>query len=382
MKILHVISGDLWAGAEVQALALLTALQKSGEAEVAAALMNEGELARRLRACGIPVTVFDETRLNGLQIITQLRHLMRQWAPTVVHTHRVKENILGAIANRLGPQAACVRTVHGAPEHHPRGLRQLHNRLLTLINEWCGNHLQQRVIAVSTELAGKLTPIYHERTIVIKNGLDIAAVQAAVHPVEFLARTPGGFHIGIVGRLVPVKRMDLFIETASWLSQHHPQRDWYFHIIGDGPLLNDLLLKTAAAGVGHRVILHGHRSDSVACIAGLDALVMCSDHEGLPMTLLEAMCVGTIVVGHNVGGIEDLLNDGQHGWPVVEHTAAGYAQAIIAALAHTDDNDRRLQMAKQHVFSHYSAESCAQQHLLVYRQLATASNKTEKVSGR
>lgn len=69
LKSLHVVSGDLWAGAEVQLFTLLTQFAKGAQVEPHAALLNDGELARRLRAQGIAVTIFDEARLNGLQIL-------------------------------------------------------------------------------------------------------------------------------------------------------------------------------------------------------------------------------------------------------------------------------------------------------------------------
>src|SRR5688572_18135302 len=112
MKVLHIISGDLWAGAEVQACTLLTTLHRESQVQVAAALMNEGELARRLRDHGIPVTVFPESTLNAAAIVCGLRKLMTQWRPDVVHTHRIKENILGCIANTFSGNVPSVRSAH------------------------------------------------------------------------------------------------------------------------------------------------------------------------------------------------------------------------------------------------------------------------------
>src|SRR5690606_8407204 len=111
------ISGDLWAGAEAQAFALLSALSMQPEMSVAVALMNEGELARRLRSSNIPVTVIPESRLSFPRLLHKLRRLISDWRPDVIHTHRTKENILGSLANLTTGRAACIRTVHGADEH-------------------------------------------------------------------------------------------------------------------------------------------------------------------------------------------------------------------------------------------------------------------------
>src|SRR5277367_5793662 len=119
VRVLHIISGDLWAGAEAQAFTQLSALHEAN-VTVAAALLNEGELAARLRARGVPVTVLDESRLSGTGILLALRRLMREWRPDIVHTHRTKENILGSLANRLAGNVPSVRTVHGASEDKSR----------------------------------------------------------------------------------------------------------------------------------------------------------------------------------------------------------------------------------------------------------------------
>lgn len=331
MKILHIISGDLWAGAEVQAFTLLTTLQKIEGIEVAAALMNEGELANRLRERNIPVTLLPENTLNPISIVAGLRQLMRSWQPDVVHTHRIKENILGSIANRLSRRAPCVRTVHGASEHAPKGLRQLHKHILNYLNRWTGIHLQQKLIAVSQDLAEKLASEYpREKIAVIENGVDIEAVRAQVHPVEFRDNAPSAKHIGIVGRLVPVKRVDIFLETAALLRQQHPEQDWRFHIFGDGPLHAVLNEQANQLKLTDITTFHGHRSDIIACIAALDALVMCSDHEGLPMTILETMVLGTPIVAHAVGGLPAVLSTYAKSKLVAQHDAHDYSTAVTS----------------------------------------------------
>jgi L-malate glycosyltransferase len=346
LRILHVASGDLWGGAEAQACTLLCTLQDSSDVHVAAALLNDGELARRLRARNIEVFVFPESRLGALQILLGLRGLMQRWRPDVVHTHRIKENILGAIANRLAGNAASVRTAHGASEHPPRGLRQLPRRLQYALDRWVGTHLQQRVVAVSQELREKLLAQFPaQQLVVIANGVDVDGVRAQVRSVAWREADPRAIHVGIVGRLVPVKRVDLFLDMAARLRDEYPERHWHFHVFGDGPLLDALKMQAQQRGIAAITTFHGHCQDIVPAIAGLDALVMCSDHEGLPMTILEAMAVGTAIVAHALEGLADALRGYARAQLVSEHDAAGYAAGTMTALAQADaaarfDEDR------------------------------------------
>jgi len=351
MKILHIISGDLWAGAEVQAFTLLTTLQKMEGIEVAAALMNEGELAKRLRERNIPVTLFPENMLSAVGLVTGLRALIKSWQPDVVHTHRIKENILGSIANRLSHRAPCVRTVHGASEHAPKGLRQFHKHVLNYLNRWTGIHLQQKLIAVSQDLAEKLASEYpRKQIVVIENGVDIEAVRAQVHPVEFRDSARTAKHIGIVGRLVPVKRVDIFLETAALLRQQYPEQEWRFHIFGDGPLHATLVAQATQLQLTDVATFHGHRGDIIACIAALDTLVMCSDHEGLPMTILETMVLEKQIVAHDVGGLQAVLSTYPYAAKITKHTSEEYSRAVAElmlrpALRQIKDNMDRLSAA-------------------------------------
>lgn len=334
MKVLHVISGDLWAGAEVQVFTLLTSLQRQPGIQLTAALMNDGELARRLRDCGVPVNVFPEGQLSAWRIVGGLKQLMREWTPDLVHTHRSKENILGSIANALTGNVPSLRTVHGAPENPPRGIRQLHRQFLAWLDRWCGRNLQHRIIAVSADLARKLGGTYGSTpVVVVENGVDVTAVRAAVRPVSFREQEPRAIHVGIVGRLVRVKRVDLFLESAASLKAQEPQRPWRFHIFGDGPLRAELTAQAVALGVDDVTTFHGHRNDVIACMAALDALIICSDHEGLPMTVLEAVTVGTPVIAHATGGLVSVLQEEPSARLVQEHAVPAYVEATRQLLA-------------------------------------------------
>jgi glycosyltransferase involved in cell wall biosynthesis len=333
LKALHIASGDLWAGAEVQLFTLLSQFAKGHDVQPFVALLNDGELAQRLRERHIPVTIVDETKLNGLQILGELRRLMAQLRPNTVHTHRTKENVLGSIANLLSTRAFCVRTCHGAPEHSPKGLRNVHKRMFMQIDRFCGRFLQHKIIAVSTTLGDDLTPLFGAaRVVVIENGVNIEDLRLQVKPCGFRSTEPHRTHIGIVGRLEKVKRVDLFLDTAKLLLQRSPERKWHFHVVGDGSLRSKLEAQAQALGIAASVTFHGHRSDSATCLANLDALIMCSDHEGLPMTPLEAIALGTPVLAHDVGGLSTILSEGAGGLLISDHTPEGYAHGLMALL--------------------------------------------------
>lgn len=331
IRVLHIISGDLWAGAEVQAYTLLTSLP--AEYELLVILMNYGELETRLKAAGIKTQVIDERKTNSLKIISQLIASIRGFSPHIIHTHRQKENILGTIANLLShwpksKRARSLRTVHGAPEHKAKGLKQL----LIKFDQACGNYGQDAVISVSDDLTRKLQSQYPARHIhTIHNGINVAQLKAISPAADVRSDAEKAIHIGIIGRLEPVKRIDLFLQTAAYLIEQAPKFNFRFHVIGDGKLRQTLEQLATKLGLTNHVRFHGHRNDSQAAIAALDIVVMCSDHEGTPMTALETLALGKPLIAHKVGGLAEILQDNP-AYLVSNHNAQAYGTNIITML--------------------------------------------------
>lgn len=365
-RILHVASGDLWAGAEVQAFTLLVHLARLPDTEVAAVLMNSGLLADKLRSVGVPTYVFEEQKTLSVELFIRLRKVLRTWRPDVVHTHRRKENILASLANRSCNDVPSVRTVHGADEHFAgAGVRGARQRALTGLDRWCGRALQQRIIVVTRELGGCLRGEFPpERIVVIENGVDFEALDQQRGVAEFRLAEPDAIHIGIAGRLVAVKRVDIFLESASLLRQKDSGRKWRFHVFGDGPLRPDLEAQARGLRLDDSVTFHGHRDDIATCLAGLDAVVMCSDHEGMPMLALEAAALGVPTVAHAVGGLLEVVPTE---FQVTRHDGLGYKDGIERAVC----ADGR-SIAERHAAAirvRFSAQENAEKVRALYEQL-------------
>src|SRR5690349_12271994 len=127
LTVCHVISGDLWAGAEAQAAALLRSLARKPEFRVLAILLNEGRLAEEARSCGVEVRVIPETTHSFGRIVTSATDYLRGRQVKVLHSHRYKENLIAALLARRCDVPIVIRTEHGAPEPF-KGLRQFRHR--------------------------------------------------------------------------------------------------------------------------------------------------------------------------------------------------------------------------------------------------------------
>jgi len=340
---------------------------------VSVVLLNHGRLEQELNNAGIKVKVLDESKLNGLQILRMLFRTIREQRPDVVHTHRTKENALGSIAALLAGGVPSLRTAHGAPEHRP-SWRQITKRLINTLDWFCGRFIQRKIIAVSEDLSNILKKDYPSNRIhVIENGIGLDSINnhdREKHPAAGAGKKV--FRIAIAGRLVPVKRVDIFIETARYVRDHYPDLLASFHIFGDGPIRDELEILSQKLGTDSYVHFEGHCDDLGRKLYGMDMLLMTSDHEGLPMILLEAMALQIPVIAHAVGGIPALLDRGSCGILVYEHNAADYGDKIYQ-LAH----DRELrsiiqQKALARISRRYSAEKSANEYLLEYSSIAAS----------
>jgi glycosyltransferase involved in cell wall biosynthesis len=366
ITVLHIASGDLWAGAEVQLFTLANALKKNTNTVVHIILLNHGRLEKELIDCGFEVSVFDETKYNGFQILRKLINVIKKVQPDVIHSHRSKENILGSIASLLSGRIPTMRTTHGAPEQKTSWLH-ISKQVLLFLDWFIGRFLQKKIIAVTDDLAGILQKSFPASKIkVIQNGINTESIIASV---ETKAENNSPFRIGIAGRLVAVKRVDIFIKSAKELMNTHPKLHISFHIFGDGPLLNDLIKLNTKLQTTQIVNFEGHCDNMPQKLQQLDAIVMTSDHEGLPMILLEAMALQVPVIAHAVGGIPNLLKQGKCGSLVKEHNSLGYSTAIAQVVQESKYRKTIKTNALHHIKAHYSAEKNAEAYYTQYKKL-------------
>src|SRR5438093_359148 len=116
LRVCHIMSADLWAGAEVQLATLASYLVEQSDVNVTAVLLNDGWLASELRRLGVQTTVFDEGQHGAIGLLRLLTRFLKAHPADVVHTHRYKDTIVGATAAKLTGVPTVVRTVHGLPE--------------------------------------------------------------------------------------------------------------------------------------------------------------------------------------------------------------------------------------------------------------------------
>ena len=371
IKICHLASGDLWAGAEVQLILLLSSLQRMPEFDISVILLNDGSSAAELRRRGISTTVIPESRYSAASIVRQLVDHFSQHQVDILHTHNFKDNVLGILSTLARRRCRRVRTVHGRGEPFagPAALKMsLYRSVDHLFTRWSVDRLVAVSLDLETHLAGSFG---HQRVTCIHNGIDLERVRSSKASTELRRELNLGaqdFVVGTMGRLVPVKGLETFLRAACVIRRH--KENVKLLIVGDGPLRESLQAFSRDNGLEQDVLFLGHRDDNYDLLAMMDTFVLPSLSEGIPMVLLEALALARPVVASRVGGIPEVIEDGVSGWLVEAHHTEELAKACMA-LVEDQALAKRLGLAGQRrVKEQFSAQSMADRVADVYRTLA------------
>lgn len=366
IRVMHLIPGEQWAGAEAQAVTLIERLRDL-RVEVSAVVFHHGKVASTLEGLGIDVTVLDQRAMTFRACLTHLTRQIRSFRPTAVHVHRYRETVLAAAALWRGDAPPLVRTVHGLPEpfHGWKGIKMaVYERLERMAIRFSGATL----IAVSENTAAYLRRVFPRAAIhVVPNGISDRRVRPSRERAAI--RREWGIHddapvIGFVGRLAPIKGADLFLQTAVRLGREFPSLCAV--VVGDGEQRGELEAYAAAEGFSGVRFL-GHRDDVGDVLTAIDVVLMPSRHEGLPLVLLETMTAGRPIVATAVGGIPEVV-DGRSAWLVAPESVDALTEATRAALT---DPMRAEALAKraQGTVHGFTAERMAERVIDVYRSM-------------
>ncbi|MGO4325646.1 glycosyltransferase family 4 protein [Cupriavidus sp. 2TAF22] len=315
-RIAYLITNSEIGGAQTHVADLLTALRDRVEPVLLAG--GTGPLLDHARALGARterLTLLDNalSPLRALAALRQLLGALRATAPDLIHAHSAKAGALGRVAGWL-LGVPVVYTVHGFAFKAAAPARQ---RLAARATEWLLAPLTARLICVARAertLAATL-PMAASRISVIRNG--IADTPARATPGAPLRR------IVMVARLAAPKRADLIIRAFARAALP----DCELVLAGVGPQA-DALRALADTEAPARVRFAGAVSDVPALLASAQAFALASDHEGFPLSVLEAMRAGLPVVASDLPGIREQLGDGACGLLVPGNDEHAWSAAL------------------------------------------------------
>jgi glycosyltransferase involved in cell wall biosynthesis len=342
LKVLHLRqSSNIW-GPEKGILGLCRSLPMHGfSCEIVIVYRRshgdppEHPLVAAARGQMTPIAQLDG-HLRGLPTSIQwLRRKLEGERFSILHSHEYKTDLLAALAvwGITAKRPALIATVRHTEPGLQMGLFQALDSLAL--------HRFDRLIVPSRGALQELKrwPGLRSRARVIHHAIDaVDDVSPAPRPQMpgWPPRT-GGPVISIVGRLQAVKGHRIFLESARKVLKERP--DARFWIVGDGELRKELEAITSQFGLTPAVSFLGYRSDAWQAMTVSDVVVCSSLYEAFPRTILEALALERPVVATSVGGIPEIVVDGETG----VLTAAGDPNALASAILRLLDNRKLAQ---------------------------------------
>ncbi len=367
LRVLHAIDVLAMGGAQALLLTLLRELKAAGRAESAVCAMTrrwaDPDLVAAIEAAGATIA-YAERGISDPRLPFAIARIARASGADLVHSHLSVANVGSRLAARLirRPHVTTVHTMPGPLIEDSRARARADG--LTA-------RLSKVLVAPSVELADAYSSAFRVprgRLRVIanapsaeppSNGFDRDAVRARLD-------SGGGFLVVCVARLQREKGIDDLVDAAALLHERLP--GLRVAVAGDGP--EGERFRQAIAASAAPVTLLGHRADVGDLLAAADAFVLPSRHEGLPISLLEAMAAGLPSVATAVGGIPSLVDDGTSGLLVPAADPPALA-AALERLAGDRDLGRRLGAEAQRVVERdHSPAAVTAAYADIYEELA------------
>ncbi len=283
------------------------------------------ELGRRVRP------------LDDAKALVRLIGILFREQPDVVHTHTAKAGALGRVAacvfNATRGRARRCLVVHTFHGHVFEGYFSPRvNRLVRGVERLLAG-VTDRIITISPAQRADIVERFRiadaARTVVVPLGLDLAPLlESGARPLrEELGIGADALVFGYVGRLVPIKDLPTLVRAFARARQQVPTA--HLLIVGDGPARAEMEPLVETLGIGASVHLAGWRDDLTRVYATIDVAVLSSRNEGTPVALIEAMAAGRPVVATAVGGVADVVQDGETGWLVPPGDVDAMAAAMV-----------------------------------------------------
>jgi len=373
-NVLHIHTLPIISGSGIHTLTMMKGLDKS-KFEVEFACAPGGDLIDEVVSCGIrfhqirnfvqEISIYDD-----LMALFELICLMMRQRFDIVHTHNSKAGFIGRLAARIAGVPIIVHTIHGFAFHE---FEKPPRQALFIFLERIAARFADKLITVSEPLKDwglRLKIGKPEQYITIYDGIEINQFDLDINIGE--KRREFGIKsadlvVGAVSKLWEGKGHKCILEAAKRVLEKIAKVKFMF--VGEGYLRAELQELTKHLGLSDYVIFTGFRSDIPEVTAIFDIAVLASFFEGLGRVLLEAMVLAKPVIATRVGGIVDVVDDGQTGILVPPNDSVALAQAMIKLLSDKDLRIRMGRAGRDKIDTKFSAQTMVNQIQGVYEKL-------------
>lgn len=363
IRVLEIMGNAIVGGMEKCVERLVAALPADAF-EVTCICPFESPLTQTLRALGADVFIMPVRDDPAWSSIVSTAALVQERRIDLMHAHLSNAHVLACLASAL-TGTPVLATIHGRtlPMADLEIYRLRRSRFSVVCQNALLHALSLGVSATDVELIG--------------NGVDTGRF-APGNGDGWLQRklqlAPETVLVGFVGRLSPEKGPARFLQVASQL--HRTHSDLHFVMVGTGPLRTALRAEANRLRLRDRVHFTGDLDDMPRVYRNLHMLVMTSESEGRPLVLMEAMSAGLPVIAPDVGGIAEIIVNGQSGVLVAPHDTEALVHAVQELLG---ERTRALQLgkaARERVLQHFTQSAATGAMARLLQRIALPHGRT------
>ena len=329
MKILYVITGLNFGGAETQLMRMVRYVVKNTKDEVRVISLIEPEYQGFVEELGKLKVPFISLNLkkngNFVYAIRNYQKVLKQFQPDIVHTHMIHANIFARVLRKKSAGYRLINTVHGEEDFLGKRAKLYQMTDKKAEHTVCVSRALERQMLQVKAVSG-------ERVVSLYNGLSTETYCVDLKVRENYRKKLGlldtDFNWIIAGRLSHEKNHMNLLEACELLDEENP--NWHLLIAGEGITRDVLEEKISKSEIlQNKVQLLGLRSDVSALLNASDGFVLSSNYEGLPLVLQEAAAVGLPMVATDVGGCNEVVQEGKNGYLVEKKNAVALAEAML-----------------------------------------------------
>lgn len=364
MKIAHVVDSMEVGGAETLVRQMCHLQREQGHQPEVYAIAALGALGDQMRAEGFQV----QANVGEHQVDSSLHFLkiFRSSRPDVVHLHNPTPTMYAGPVARLAGVASIVSTRHSlvAPPRHPMTERRY--KASALFCDWIVG-----ICEATTRNIRDAGSAPDRKIVTVYNG----AVPIALPPSD-QRPTKSGFTLLFVGRLEPVKNLQLLLTAFRSAIRVLPEmRLW---LVGDGTERRKLEALTDELGIRSNVTFWGQQLDVAPFFAAADTFVMSSVSEGLPMSLLQALSSRLPAVVTDVGGMAEVVRLAKAGFTVPPANPDAMADAFVQMATRTDERGTFSDNADAAFHAHFTLPKMVEKYTQLYCNTPRAQRLSQK----
>jgi len=362
IKVLFLITELNVGGAEMVVAKITAHLNEDRFHCSVCSLLPDGRLAEVLQEQGIKTLSLNVKEKFDVRGLFRLLRLLREEKTDILHTHLFHANLLGRIAGRMAGVPVIISHQHGVERSRSKVrslLDRLTSRYADVVISTC-EVVKQTLIKRDKIPPDKIRTIY--------KGVEITNAEVKSSSARRnLGITSDVPVVGIVANLRSMKGHDTFLKAARMIL--NDVENARFLIVGGGPLEGKLKALAFKLGVSPQTIFTGFRDDVPSLLATMDVFVLPSLWEGVPIAILEAMAMAKPVVATEVGGIPEIVVNGETGILVPPQNPKLLAEAIIALLQNRERAEAMGRAGRERVERCFTVERMVQQTEALYEEL-------------